>query len=166
MMRESIRWSGHCNPAKSELPEPLVFGAESLGEIVFFHLRFRDSKSKSRRGTGFEMTIFMRTGIILIALALAFLMLGGCAAQPAGHGHPVAYQPASAGALAFDPPVLAGSPRMDLSRDGREPSAFAGYADSSTTFTSVAVRNVQGNGDGGNGYVRDAESQTIGVSYR
>jgi hypothetical protein len=91
---------------------------------------------------------------------------------------PVRYQSASAGALAFDPPVLAGTPRLDLSRDGRGNTAYAGYFDTSTTFYSLSVENEQGDLGGGGGlgcgsgqgtgdsYDRHSISETFGSSYR
>jgi hypothetical protein len=71
-----------------------------------------------------------------------------------------------AAALAFDPPVLAGSTRVDLSRDGRESAAFFGYQESSTTFSFVRVENVQRDRDDRTGYERDSISETYGVISR
>jgi hypothetical protein len=118
-------------------------------------------------------------GFIILAVTMT-----GCTIQQrvnltAAPVVPVAYRAASAGVLAFDPPALAGTPRIDLSRDDRGNTAFAGYADSSTTFYSVSVDNEQGDlggigfgcGSGGQGsagavYDRHSISQTFGSSYR
>jgi hypothetical protein len=109
--------------------------------------------------------------------SLLAIMLGGCAAQTASVApvhQPVVYSEADASALAFDPPVLAGSPRLDLSRDGREPTAFEGFDQGSTTYYFLQSYDLESgfgggrNGRGGNGdyYQRQAVSQTYGISYR
>ncbi|MGA2442234.1 MAG: hypothetical protein ABSH08_14875 [Tepidisphaeraceae bacterium] len=109
--------------------------------------------------------------IVIVAMALV-----GCASQPSGVA-PVqqgrSYSPASAAALAFDPPVLAGMPRLDLSRDGRGPAAFAGFDDATTTYYSLQTNDWYSDigagwgGRGGNGdyYQRQAVSETFGISY-
>jgi len=75
-------------------------------------------------------------GFIFLALALA-----GCASQPAAvapEQQPHAYLAAPAAtALAFDPPVLAGVPQLDLSRDDRGTAAFFGFQDATTTYYSL-----------------------------
>ena len=105
------------------------------------------------------------------------MALAGCASQPAAVA-PVqqtsSYSPTSAAALAFDPPVLAGMPRLDLSRDGRGAAAFAGFDDGATTYyflqTDDWYSDLAGGwgGRGGNrdDYQRQAVSQTFGISYR
>jgi hypothetical protein len=105
----------------------------------------------------------------------AVLVLGGCAVQPKavssrqrpGDG----YSLATAGALALDPPVLAGAPRLDLSRDDRGPAAFAGFEDSSTTFYYLRVDDWYSDFNGGRDRLRDdfgrrAVSETYGVISR
>ena len=110
--------------------------------------------------------------IVILTMALM-----GCASQPAGvaQGQQArSYSPASAAALAFDPPVLAGMPRMDLSRDGRGPAAFAGFEDGTTTYYSLqtddwysdfAGGGWRGRGGNPDDYQRQAVSETFGISY-
>jgi hypothetical protein len=84
------------------------------------------------------------------------------------------YAPSAAGALAFDPPVLAGMPKLDLSREGRDPAAFVGYEDLTTTIYDLQINDRQidlggdrfGNHGSDDYYQRDAASEKIGVSYR
>jgi hypothetical protein len=118
--------------------------------------------------------------MILISLALT-----GCATQSSSHatgsGNVASeqrlasiYSPSpasemqysSGAALAFDPPVLEGTPRLDLTRDDRGTSAFEGFADSSTTFYYLRVDNRQGDLNGLEGYQRRAISETYGTSTR
>jgi hypothetical protein len=108
-------------------------------------------------------------------LATVVLALGGCASQPQAvsqRQQPVPrYAPATAGALALDPPVLAGSPRLDLSRDDRGPAAFAGFEDSSTTFYYLEVDDWYSDYNGGRDGLRDdfgrhASSESYGVIHR
>jgi len=117
-----------------------------------------------------------------IGLIIVILGIGGCASQPANVSplqQPHAFTPANGPALAFDPPVLAGVPRLDLSRDDRQASAFAGFADSTTTYYFLRSDNwysdfsggFGGRGNGGgisspDNYQRRAVSETYGVSYR
>jgi hypothetical protein len=110
--------------------------------------------------------------ITIVAIGLA-----GCASQPSGVApaqQARSYSPASAAALAFDPPVLAGTPRLDLSRDGRGPAAFAGFNDATTTYYFLESNDTwsdyAGGGWGGRGgnpndYQRQAVSETFGISY-
>ena len=105
------------------------------------------------------------------------MLLAGCASQPASVA-PVqqmtrTYAPASGTALAFDPPVLAGSPRLDLTRDGRGPAAFAGFTEESTQYYSLTTNDWYSDFNGFGGrfsnpdmYQRQAVSQTFGVTYR
>jgi hypothetical protein len=113
------------------------------------------------------------TFMMIVAMAL-----GGCASQTANvAASPQArvYSPAIATCLAFDPPVIAGTPRLDLSRDGRGPGAFDGFQDGSTTYYSINSYDLYpgfAGGFGGSGawaggyYQRQAISQTYGISYR
>jgi hypothetical protein len=115
----------------------------------------------------------MRWFSFMMILAMA---LAGCASQPAvvapeQQAH--VYSPTVATALAFDPPVLAGTPQLDLSRDGRGPGAFNGFYDGETTFYSISNYDLYpgfGGGLGGGGwaggyYQRQAYSQTYGIAY-
>lgn len=53
------------------------------------------------------------------------------------------YAPASAAALVFDPPVLLYAPVPELGRDGRYPSAFYGYEQTTTDSLSIYQRDSQ-----------------------
>ncbi|HVT90068.1 MAG TPA: hypothetical protein VHD56_14540 [Tepidisphaeraceae bacterium] len=106
-------------------------------------------------------------------LAIIFMLacVGGCATsahkQMAERPLPQ-YAPAAASALAFDPPVIAGQPVVDTSREGRATEAFAGYESLTETFfylrTDDDQRDFFGNRD--DLYERRAISTKIGVSYR
>lgn len=114
------------------------------------------------------------------AVLLLALLLGGCASQAPPRS--VSYQEAPAGALAFDPPILAGTPRLDLSREDRGPAAFAGFVESTTTVYDLRVDDCFGDGYGGFGggyggcggysggnrdyYNREASSETVTVLHR
>jgi hypothetical protein len=117
----------------------------------------------------------------------AFILLGalttvGCASKPA---HPAAtttaepariYDDAVAAALVYDPPVIANSPRIEISREGRAPAAFAGFEELTTTFYYLRVDDRQLNYGGGGAsggqhinndrFERQAITERVGVSYR
>jgi hypothetical protein len=112
-----------------------------------------------------------------ISIIILGLCLGGCGTQPA----PVASEQLSdnarygrnnAGALAFDPPVLAGQSQLDLSREGRQPQAFAGFEDSVTTYYDITTYDSQNSGPtwngsgwgGGDQYQRNAYMEKVGVN--
>ena len=109
-------------------------------------------------------------------LSLLAITLGGCASQTASVApvqQPIVYSEADASALAFDPPVLAGTPRVDLSRDGREPTAFEGFDEGATTYYYLRTDDIYSDFAGGGGrrggnldnYNRRAVSETYGISY-
>jgi hypothetical protein len=56
---------------------------------------------------------------------------------------PPAYLPATAAALAFDPPVTLAGPMVDLSRDGRRGEAFVGFEDAQIETGYVYQRDQQ-----------------------
>ena len=80
---------------------------------------------------------------------------------------------ANATALAFDPPVFAGTPRVDLSRDGRGPTAFEGFDEGARPITSceptTCIQILRPAGGGGadnpDNYQSPAVSETYGISY-
>lgn len=51
------------------------------------------------------------------------------------------YEPSSASALAFDPPLAMGQPLPSFDRDGRSVAAFAGYEEQVTTFSYTHQRD-------------------------
>jgi hypothetical protein len=126
-------------------------------------------------GTGFVDEYHMRR--IGWTLSLLAITVAGCASQPQSVvpvQQPMAvYSEADASALAFDPPVLAGTPRLDLSRDGREPTAFEGFDEGSTTYYYLRTYDLSSGFGGGRGirggngdfYQRQAVSETYGISY-
>jgi hypothetical protein len=106
----------------------------------------------------------------------AFILLAvisGCASKPAP---PVAAAPAAplyddaiAAALVYDPPVVANSPRIDISREGRAPSAYAGFEEMTTTFYYLRIDDHQqtfGGSHNNDRFERQAITQRVGVSYR
>jgi hypothetical protein len=107
--------------------------------------------------------------------ALVFLLLTvGCASKNAQPVATVAresavYDDAVAAALVYDPPVVADSPRLDLSREGRSPSAYAGFEELTTTYYYLRVDDRQldyGGGSHHDRFEREAITQRVGVSYR
>ena len=116
----------------------------------------------------------MRTATFIILALLA----GGCASQTVVSPEQLdaRYSPSATGALSFDPPVLAGEPRLDLSRGPRESSAFAGFEAPSATYYDIRTedRQVEPNWQpsnvrgwySGDQYERDAVSERVGVNYR
>jgi hypothetical protein len=53
------------------------------------------------------------------------------------------YRPATAGSLAFDPPVTRNEAPLDLARSGREPAAFAGYDEGVAEYFLIRVDDRQ-----------------------
>lgn len=110
-------------------------------------------------------------------------MLSGCAAAPPSrvtadqHDLPnpqvvdgERYASATAGTLAFDPPVIAGQPALDLSRENRGPAAFAGFDSGATTFYDIYTDDRQMSDWSRDGYndnfYRRAISEKVGVNFR
>ena len=95
------------------------------------------------------------------------VLLTGCASsKPAPTvSCPRQYLPAVAGALAFDPPVGAGTP--DLSREDRGPAAFGGFQSLTTEYYDVQTYDNQEYYDrsGGN-YSRQVIGDRFGVVVR
>lgn len=115
----------------------------------------------------------MRCAVLLIA----GLLLSGCASraktsvsmepQPEATLASYRYEDASAAALAFDPPVLAGAYLPDLDRSVRGEAAYVGYDEVITTFFYLRNDDRQiFHGDGADRYERRAISERFGVSYR
>jgi hypothetical protein len=107
----------------------------------------------------------------LISIIIVSVALTGCAAhQPAVSAdqqlQQAAYAPSGAAALAFDPPVLAGTTRMDLSRDGRDVGAFVGYQDSTTIISDLHLDDLQTGNPSSDRYQREAASDTITSNTR
>lgn len=99
------------------------------------------------------------------------LMLTGCASQQTAVSSDQqlqqrTYEPGPAAALAFDPPVLAGSPKMNLSRDDRQPGAFAGYQDSTTTYSVLSLDDKLTNDPTDTRFTREECSQTVTTNTR
>ena len=103
-------------------------------------------------------------------------MAVGCASQsaqpvasvaPAPTTEPL-YDDAVAAALVYDPPVVVSSPRIDVSREGRAPTAYAGFEEITTTFYYLRIddRQLTTGGMNNDRYERQAITQRVGVSYR
>ena len=106
----------------------------------------------------------MRRRLVVI---VAGLILSGCASsKPAQTAScPRRYLPAVAGALAFDPPVGAGTP--DLSRADRGPEAFGGFQSLTTEYYDVQTYDNQQYYDrGGSNYSRQVIGDRFGVIVR
>jgi hypothetical protein len=109
------------------------------------------------------------------ALILLTIAMVGCASkqpQPTSASAPARiYDDAVAAALVYDPPVVANSPRLEVSREGRAPTAYAGFEDITTTFYYLRVDDRQQSFGGGGGlhhdrFEREAITERVGVSYR
>jgi hypothetical protein len=112
-----------------------------------------------------------------LALIVAGMLLTGCASRaktsqrvvdrPEAELASYRYEPTSAAALAFDPTVVASAVTPNLSRDGREPSAYVGYDEVITTYFYLRNDDRQIiRGEGAGRYERRAISERFGVSYR
>jgi hypothetical protein len=77
---------------------------------------------------------------------------------------PAAYTE-SASALVFDPPVSRGMPPMDLSRDGRQPMAFGGFQQATTSFMYSRTADRQST-DFSDSYNRCTFVETVGTTVR
>lgn len=112
-----------------------------------------------------------------LVLIFAGMLLTGCAgrartservhAQPEATLTGYSYEPSSAAALAFDPPVVANAVMPNLSRDGRETTAYVGFDSVITTHFYLRTDDRQViYGDDSGRYERRAISERFGVSYR
>ena len=113
-------------------------------------------------------------------LILSGLLFAGCASQPAqivviNAPPPVPtakapiYDEAVSAALVFPPPITQDGPRLDLSREGRDQAAFAGFEDVITTFYYMRQDDYQssyGHHHNNDQFQREAISERVGVSYR
>ena len=109
-------------------------------------------------------------------VALALLVVG-CARQPRPPADREADQafaaarPAAA-ALVFEPALVREGPPVELSRDGRQPEAFVGYAEGVAEYFYVRWDDRQGNwgtgrhGGGFDRFERRAVSEKVGALYR
>ena len=122
----------------------------------------------------------MRPGILILTL----ICLAGCASKPVAvtatttalDSNRHDYDDATSAALVFDPPVTAGDPPLELSREERQPSAFVSFDGPTATYFWIHTDDVldsvwNGNGYGSGGgnqdwYQRRAVMDKIGVTYR
>ena len=113
-----------------------------------------------------------------VALLIASMLLTGCASR-AKTSQPVVvappeperenywYEARTASALAFPPPVVANAVTPNLSREGRERTAYVGFDSVITTYHYLRYDDRQViQGDGPERYERRAISERFGVSYR
>jgi hypothetical protein len=103
----------------------------------------------------------------LVGVILMVLVVGaGCARlqQPTGIHR---YGDHIASSLAFDPPVIADEPALELSRAGRGTTAFVGFEEVITTHFYLRTDDHQRfyDRDGGH-FDRRAVSETFGTRYR
>lgn len=110
----------------------------------------------------------MRRGLLI----LSGLMLAGCASKPAPivvtSPAPI-YDEAVSAALVYPPPITQDGPRLDLSREGRDQAAFAGFEDVITSFYYLRQDDYQasyGRHHNNDQFQREAISERVGVSYR
>lgn len=112
-----------------------------------------------------------------LALIVAGTLLTGCASRaktseraetrPEPERINYWYEATTASALAFDPPIVSSAVTPDLSRAGRQRSAYIGF--DSVVTTHFYVRNDDRQviyGDDSGRYERRAISERSGISYR
>ena len=75
------------------------------------------------------------------------------------------YEDTPSAALVFDSPPLPNTPRLNLARENRTPSAFVSYDELTTTFFDIRTEDCQTN-DHTDHYLRHATIEKVGVSYR
>ena len=68
-------------------------------------------------------------------------------------------------ALACDPPITQGQPALYLDRDPRQPAAFAGYDQSTVTYSYLRVDDFYNPDKSGN-YNRDSVTERLNVNTR
>jgi hypothetical protein len=113
----------------------------------------------------------MRWRVIIIAGA--FFALTGCQAHQkpaAATTQPIAaieryYEPATAPALAFTPPISINDPPIELTRADREPGAFVGFEDQTRSFLYVRTED-RYSSDGKGRYERRAIIEQLGSTTR
>lgn len=112
-----------------------------------------------------------------LAVIVAAMLLTGCASRAKTSGRVEVrpepervnywYEANSAAALAFAPPVVANAVTPNLSRAGREPTAYVGFDTVITTHFYLRYDDRQViYGDDAGRYERRAISERFGVSYR
>ena len=111
-------------------------------------------------------------------ITVAALLVSGCARQPQGRGERrvderLADARPAAAALVFEPALVREGPPVELSRDGRQPEAFVGYAEGVAEYFYVRWDDRQGNwgtgrhgGGGFDRFERRAVSEKVGALYR
>jgi hypothetical protein len=125
-----------------------------------------------------------RRALILVCLLAAAAAAPGCQTRPTSPAPRVTtfsvesdYDAVTASALVFDPPVVQGEPRLELSRAEREPRVAVGFEGETVERFYIRMDDRQVNdGFGGIGsrggggiydrYERRAVTERIGVRYR
>ena len=106
--------------------------------------------------------------------------MAGCASRPISARNDFQptdanrYDEATSAALVFDPPVAAGDPPLELSREERQPSAFVSFEGPTTSYFWIHTDDLQDSDWGGSGwgsgiqdrYQRRAVIEKTGVTYR
>ena len=124
-------------------------------------------------GTRFVMLPGMATKCCEVMVLLG-VFSAGCAMQQASPPQSTAERPvytdgyddARCAALVFDPPVMADRPRMEFSRDQRQPSAYGGFDDPITTYYDIQTDDCQSNDPTQSYYQRRALMEKIGTNTR
>ncbi|MGA2498711.1 MAG: hypothetical protein ABSH20_13280 [Tepidisphaeraceae bacterium] len=99
-------------------------------------------------------------------LVAGIVLMAGCASRPTERAavRP-AYVDNPSSALVFDPPVMQGRPAVFLARDDRQPGAFVGFEDLSTTSFFIQTDDRPGDFNE-NWMYRRAMTIRSGLSYR
>src|SRR5436190_21988068 len=103
----------------------------------------------------------------ILGLLLAATLLTGCTDKhlPATMHTPHLYSNGAAGSLAFSPPIAQNEPTIILPRDLRQPGAFVGFDEITTSYFYIRTDDRMTN-DGSDHYVRRSIIEKVGVSYR
>jgi hypothetical protein len=114
----------------------------------------------------------MRWGVYISLIVLGIAQVG-CASKPVAAAPPPVAQRASvydgavAASLVFSPPVTSVGEPQDFSREGRAPSAYAGFEDVTTFYYLYQDdRQQQWGGSSHDRFERQAITQRVGVTYR
>ncbi len=103
----------------------------------------------------------------ILVLLFAATLLTGCAGRhlPATMHNPHLYIDSASASLAFSPPIAQNEPPIMLPRDLRQPGAFVGFDEITTSYFYIRTDDRMTN-DGTDHFVRRSIIEKVGVSYR
>src|SRR3954453_17423745 len=105
--------------------------------------------------------------MLILALIFTAALLAGCSDKhlPATMHTPHLYNDSTSASLAFSPPIAQNDPPILLPRDQRQPGAFVGFDEVSTSYFYIRTDDRMTN-DGTDHFVRRSIIEKTGVSYR